>query len=81
VQALLLTIGVKVFFSDGGTTLGTAAAAHGGGSSMIDLVLVLVIITLMAAIPLWMLKTAVGVTHKHIRSSVRGVISVAGVGA
>jgi len=40
-----------------------------------------VIITLMAWIPLWMLKTAVGVTHKHIRSSVRGVISVAGVGA
>jgi hypothetical protein len=81
VQALLLTIGVKVFFSDGGTTLGTAAAAHGGGSTMVDLVLVLVVITLMAAIPLWMLKTAVGVTHKHIRTSVRGVISVAGVGA
>ena len=81
VQALLLTIGVKVFFSDGGTTLGTAAAAHGGGGTMVDLVLVLVIITLMAVIPLWMLKTAVGVTHKHIRSSVRSVISVAGVGA
>ena len=44
-------------------------------------IVVLVIITLMACIPLWMLKTAVGVTHKHIRSSVRGVISVAGVGA
>jgi hypothetical protein len=80
VQALLLTVGVKVFFSDGGTALGTAAAAHSGSSTMVDLVLVLVIIALMAWIPLWMLKTAVGVTHKHIRSSVRVVTSAAGVG-
>jgi hypothetical protein len=81
VQALLLTVGVKVFFSDGGTALGTAAANHGGGSTMVDLVLVLVIIVLMAWIPLWMLKTAVGVTHHHIRRSVRVVASAAGVGA
>ena len=81
VQALLLTIGVKVFFSDGGTSLGAAAQAHAGSGTLVDVVLVLVIITLMAWIPLWMLKTAVGVTHHHIRRSVRSVISVAGVGA
>ncbi len=81
VQALLLTIGVKIFFSNGGTALGAAAQAHAGSGTLVDVVLVLVIIVLMAVIPLWMLKTAVGVTHKHIRSSVRGVISVVGVGA
>jgi hypothetical protein len=81
VQALLLTIGVKIFFSDGGTALGAAAQAKAGSGTLVDVVLVLVIITLMAWIPLWMLKTAVGVTHKHIRSSVKSVISVAGVGA
>jgi hypothetical protein len=81
VQALLLTIGVKIFFSDGGTALGAAAQAKSGNGTLVDVVLVLVIITLMAWIPLWMLKTAVGVTHKHIRSSVRSAISYAGVGA
>jgi Conjugal transfer protein TrbL len=81
VQALLLTIGVKVFFSEGGTALGAAAANNGGGSTLVDLILVLVIIALMAWIPLWMMKTAIGVTHKHIRSSVRVVASAAGVGA
>jgi hypothetical protein len=77
VQALLLTVGFKVFFSDGGTALGAAAQAHGGGSSMVDIILILVIIILMAWIPLWKLKTAVGVTHHHIRRYARGVISVA----
>jgi hypothetical protein len=32
-------------------------------------------------VPLWMLKTAVGVTHRHIRSSVRVVASAARGGA
>ncbi len=81
VQALLLTIGVKIFFSEGGTALGAAAQAKAGNGTLVDVVLVLVIITLMAWVPLWMLKTAVGVTHKHIRTSVKNVISVAGVGA
>lgn len=81
VQALLLTVGVKVFFSDGGTTLGAAAASHAGSGTLVDLILVLVIIGLMAWIPLWMLKTAIGVTHHHIRNSVRVVAAAAGVGA
>jgi hypothetical protein len=80
VQALLLTIGVKVFFSDAASTLGPAATSQ-GSSTLIDLILVLVIITLMALVPFWMLKTAVGVTHKHIQRSFRAVVSAAGVGA
>ncbi len=80
-QALLLTIGVKVFFSDGGAALGTAAASNAGSSVLVDLLVVLVIIGLMAYIPLWMLKTAVKVTHRHITASVNVVASAAGVGA
>jgi hypothetical protein len=77
VQALLLTVGFKIFFSGGSTTV--IPGAHPGSGSLTDLVVILVIIVLMAMTPLWMLRTAIGVTHHHIRSTVRFSLSAAGV--
>ena len=78
VQALLLTIGFKIFFSGDQSALGIASA-HPGSGSMTDLIVVVVIILLMAWIPLWMLRAAIGLRHDHIRRSIRFSLRAAGV--
>ena len=76
VQSLLLTIAVKVFFGTGPSFVG-----HSDRLGMADMALLIVIVVLMAATPIWMLKTAFNLNHRHMRSAVSVVRSAAGIAA
>jgi hypothetical protein len=74
VQALLLTIAVKVFFGGGPSITGQATSP-----GLTDMVMLVVVVALEAYIPLWMLKVAFGVNHRHLRGAVRVGGAFAGV--
>jgi len=76
VQALLLTIGVKVFFSGQGSL---AVTGSSGAKTLVDMVMVIVIIMMMAWVPLWMFKRAIGVTRSHVVRSARFLAAATGV--
>jgi len=74
VQSLLLTIAVKVFFGTGPSFVG-----HSDRLGMADMALLIVVVALMAYTPIWMLKTALNLNHRHMRGLVRGAGALAGV--
>jgi hypothetical protein len=45
------------------------------------MVTLIMIIMMMAWVPLWMFKRAIGVTHKHVLRSARFIAAAAGAGA
>lgn len=76
-QALLLTIGVKVFFA-GQSGVTVPGGNNPGSSNLVDLILVFVILLLMAAIPFWMIKRAIGVDHRAVLRGARRLVPVPG---